>query len=136
MTTLKPNDPFVWPDPQVFTEPSIYAHYPPFGDLVLGATWLFGLVPALTGRGVRVIGEWLDANAALKVSIIVVVYPTCAVSQSDLADLQALASRHPDRFSARILALEQVTEQARSMRSAFPPMNLTRFTWSSVPAKT
>jgi len=37
VTTLKPNDPFVWPDPQVFTEPSIYEHYPPFGDLVLGA---------------------------------------------------------------------------------------------------
>jgi len=112
VTTLKPNAPFVWPDPQVLAEPSIYEHYPPFGALALGATWLFGVVPALTARGVRVLGEWLDASTALKVSVIVVVYPACAVSQSDLAELQALARSHPDRFSARILALEQVSDRS------------------------
>jgi len=112
VTTLKPHLPFVWPDRQVFTEPNIYEHHPPFGDLALGATWLFGVVPALTARGVSILVDWLDRNAALKISIIVVVYPACAVSQSDLADLQTLAHHHPDRFSARILALEQVTDRS------------------------
>ncbi len=112
MTILKPQVPFIWPDLQVFEEPSIYENYPPFGNLVLNATWLFGVVPALTERGVRVFDDWLEANSALKISIIVVVYPACSVRQSDLDDLRALAGRYPDRLNARILPLEQVTDRS------------------------
>ena len=109
---LTPQVPFIWPTPRLFEEPSIYEQSPPFGDLVLVATWLFGIVPALTSRGVRVLDEWLDGNVDLKVSIIVVVYPTCAARQSDLDDLRAVVVRHADRLTVRILPLEQVTDRS------------------------
>ena len=88
MKILNPQAPFIWPTPRLFDEPSIYEQSPPFGGLVLTANWLFGIVPALTSRGVRVLGEWLDSNVELKLSIIVVVYPACATRQSDLDGLR------------------------------------------------
>jgi hypothetical protein len=69
-------------------------------------------VPALTSRGVRILDEWLDGNVTLKVSIIAVVYPTCAARQSDLDDLRAIVVRHADRLTVRILPLEQVTDRS------------------------
>jgi hypothetical protein len=107
-----PRIPFIWPTHRLSEEPSIYELSPPFGDLVLDATWLFGVVPALTSRGVKVLDEWLKGNLILKISIVVVVYPACAARQSDLADLHALARCYPDRFSGRILPLEQVTDRS------------------------
>ena len=112
MTELSPNVPFIWPDPQLFREPSIYEDSPPFAGLVAGATWLFGIVPALTARGVRVVGEWLESNPALKVSIIIVVYPACTSRQTDLDDLRALTVRYSDRFYAHILPLEHVADRS------------------------
>jgi hypothetical protein len=112
LTTLKPQIPFIWPDPHALEEPSIYEYYPPYGNLIFGATWAFGVLPALTARGVRVLDEWLVANPDLKLSVIIVVYPACSTRQSDLAQLRALAARYPDRLLSRILPLEEATDRS------------------------
>lgn len=112
MKILNVKVPFIWPSPQLFEQPSIYEQSPPFGELILSARWLFGVVPALTSRGVRVLEEWLEGNADLYVSIVVVVYPACAACQSDLEELRALVGRHAKRILVRILPLQQVTDRS------------------------
>lgn len=112
MTTIRPLVPFIWPELRISAEPVIYEHCPPFGNLVLGAAWLFGVVPALTTRGVRVLDEWLECNPVLKISAIVVVYPACATRPSDLTDLKTLVERHHDRLCARILPMQEVTDRS------------------------
>jgi len=80
--------------------------------MVSCADWLFGIMPGLTYRGVRLLARWLDINAVLKISVVIVVYPACGVSRPDLGELRGLVGLYPDRLSARILPVEQVTGQS------------------------
>jgi hypothetical protein len=112
MTIINQKVPFIWPSPPLHEEPSIYQQSPPFGDLVLAATWLFGVVPALTSRGIQVLEDWLEGNVDLKVSIVVVVYPACAAQQADLDRLRATVRGYANRVFVRILPLEQVTDRS------------------------
>ena len=112
MTNLKPQVPFIWPEPRVREGITIYEHNPPIGELALGATSLFGVISALTTRGVDVLEAWLEGNHDLKASVIVAVYPACATTQSDLAHLQALVERYAHRLTAHVWPLQQVTDRS------------------------
>ena len=86
----------------------------------LAATWLFGVMPAVTARGVRVLDEWLDVQLRSQgLRLLIVVYPACAARQSDLADLEAIARRHPI-VSLPVSSPWNESQIALSMRSASP----------------
>ena len=112
MTNLKPQVPFIWPEPRVREGMTTYENNPPFSELVLRAASLFGVIPSLTTQGVDLLERWLDQNRGLKASVIVAVYPACATSQADLGHLHALVERSADRLTAHIWPLEQVTDRS------------------------
>ena len=114
MTNLKPQVPFLWPEPRVREGIAIYEDNPPFGELALGAISFFGVISALTSQGVDVLEAWLERNHDLKASVIVAVYPTGATNRSDLDRLQALVERAADRLIAHIWPLQQVTDRSIS----------------------
>ena len=114
MTNLKPQVPFLWPEPRVREGKTVYEHNPPFGELALGAISFFGVISALTSKGVDVLDAWLEQNHDLKASVIIAVYPTCATNRSDLDRLQALVERSADRLTAHIWPLPQVTDRSIS----------------------
>jgi hypothetical protein len=112
VTSLKPLAPFIWPEPRIRERITTYEGKPPFAEIALSATSLFGVTPALTIRGVDVLEEWLKANPDLKASVIIIVYPICATRQSDLDHLHAVVKRHADRLAAQVWPLEQVTDRS------------------------
>ena len=75
MIPLKPQPPFVWPEPRAIEKMCTYEYQPPFGELALSSHSLFGIVSALTERGVNVLEYWLKGNPDLKVCLVVMVYP-------------------------------------------------------------
>lgn len=119
MTMLAPEPPFLWPEVRVLTGLTAYAEQPPFRRLAMNAHVLFGIVPALTARGVEVIRSWLLDNGALKVRIIVVAYPTCPTRQPDLMELARLSEAERGRLSARIYALPEVADRTMSVLCFF-----------------
>lgn len=112
MNTLKPQPPFVWPEPRAIEGMSIYEHQPPFSELALGSHSIFGIVSALTARGVDVLDSWLQRNTRLRVCLIVAVYPACATREADLARLLGLVERSSDRLSIHLRPLERSTDRA------------------------
>lgn len=114
MNRLKPQPPFMWPEPRVREEMATYEHEPPYHELALDASALFGIVSSLTARGVDVLGTWLERNRDLKASVVVAVYPACATSQSDLTYLHELVERSADRLTAHVWPLQQVTDHSLS----------------------
>jgi hypothetical protein len=112
MNSLKPRPPFIWPEPRALEEMCTYEHQPPFGELALEASSLFGIVSALTVRGVDVLETWLERNPDLKACLIVMVYPTCATRQVDLSQLLDLVDRNPARLLIHISPLERTTDRA------------------------
>lgn len=114
MTNLKPQVPFLWPEPRVREGIAIYEDNPPFGELALGAISFFGVISAITSQGVDVLEGWLERNRDLNASVIVAVYPTCATNRSDLDRLQALVERSGGRLTAHIWPLQQATDRSLS----------------------
>jgi hypothetical protein len=98
-----------------------YEHEPPFGELALGASSLFGVVSALTTRGVDVLESWLDRKPDLKASLIVMVYPACATRQADLSRLLQAVERDPARLVVHICLLERTTDRANSVLCFLAP---------------
>jgi hypothetical protein len=88
-----------------------YEHTPPFGQLALAASVLFGTVSSLTTRGIDVLEAWLERQPELKARLIVMVYPACATRQADLSRLLQLAERASDRLLARICPLERIIDR-------------------------
>ena len=91
---------------------SSYEHQPPFGELALASHSLFGIMSALTARGIDVVDSWLQRNAGLRACLIVVVYPACATREADLARLLDLVGRRSDRLSVHLRPLERSTDRA------------------------
>ena len=106
---------FVWPEPRVMEGMCSYQDTPPFKSLALTSSAMFGIVPALTLQGVKVLESWITQNDILKVRLIVAVYPVCATRKEDLALLLDLVARLNDRLAAHILPLEKVTDHASTM---------------------
>lgn len=112
MNLLKPQPPYVWPEPRVRESLGAYEHEPPFGELALTAKALFGTVSTLTVRGVEIVAKWLEHGPDLKVCLIVMVYPACATRHGDLCRLLEVTESSAGRLRARICALEHVTDRA------------------------
>jgi len=112
MSVLRPQPPFVWPEPRAIEKMATYEHRPPFGELALESHSLFGIVSALTTPGVDTIGAWLEQSPGLRASLIVTLYPTCATRQADLARLLELVGRTSDRLSVHLRPLERITDRA------------------------
>ena len=70
---LEPKSPFVWPEPRARERMGEYLYDPPFGELAHCAAAVFGIVSALTAKGVGVLDAWLENNAHLKARLIVMV---------------------------------------------------------------
>lgn len=115
MNTLKPQPPFVWPEPRALEGMSNYEHQPPFGELALGSHSLFGIVSALTARGIDVVDSWLQRNAGLRASLIVMVYPACATREADLARLLDIVGRRSDRLSVHLRPLERTDRATNAL---------------------
>jgi hypothetical protein len=97
---LKPQPPFVWPEPRARESLGIYEQTPPFGELGLAASVLFGTVASLTVRGVDVLESWLERQPDLKARLIVMVYPACPTRQANLSRLLQVAEHASDRLLA------------------------------------
>ncbi len=111
MKTLKPTTPFVFPEPRTLESLGRYEHQPPYRDLALSGRAVFGIVSALTSKGVQEIKYWLEHNSELKVRLILVVYPACATRQEDLSALYELTGPRSERLSIRVLAMKQVVDR-------------------------
>jgi len=118
---LEPKPPFVWPEPRARERMGEYLYDPPFGELAYCAAAVFGIVSALTAKGVGVLEAWLENNAYLKARLIVMLYPTCSTRQPDLSCLLKLAERTADRLSIHICALEHVTDRGSNALCFLPP---------------
>ena len=122
--TLRPEMPFVWPALDVAEGLKSYDSTPPFAHMISSASWLFGVMPGLTHEGVALLAQWLKANPVLTVLTIVVVYPACGVTATDLQTLSELTEQYPERLFARILPLKHVSH--RSIHAlCSPPRALT-----------
>ncbi|MBU2055532.1 MAG: hypothetical protein KJ936_08400 [Proteobacteria bacterium] len=121
MKPLNPLPPFVWPEPRVLVEMCTYENQPPFSELAEKAHFLFGIVSALTIQGIDVLKTWMESNKDLKVSLIVMVYPTCATKQEDLSRLLELTERTSPRLSVHVCPLEWVTDRASNTLCCLAP---------------
>lgn len=109
---LQPKIPFIWPEPRVREGITTYEQNPPIEELARGAQSFFGIISAITNRGVDLLETWLNNNTDLKGVLIVAVYPACATRQTDLEHLHALVQQFSDRLTAHIWPLEQVTHRS------------------------
>jgi hypothetical protein len=114
MIPLKPQPSFVSPEPRAIEKICTYEYQPPFGELALSSHSLFGIVSAITERGVDVLESWLKSNPDLKVCLVVMVYPACATRQADLFRLLQTVERLGDKLSVYIRPLERITDRATS----------------------
>lgn len=121
MNLLKPQPPFVWPEPRARERMGQYEFDPPFSGLADSAAAVFGIVSALTAQGVRVLERWLTSNANLKARLVVMVYPACSTRQPDISCLLTLAERNADRLFIHICALEHVTDRGSNALCFLPP---------------
>ena len=72
---------------------------------------LFGIVSALTERGLDVLECWLKGNPDLKICLVVTVYPACPTRQADLLRLLEAVKRLGDKLSVYIRPLERITDR-------------------------
>jgi hypothetical protein len=121
MKPLNPLPPFVWPEPRVLVEMCTYENQPPFSELAEKAHFLFGILSALTIQGIDILKTWMESNKDLKVSLIVMVYPTCATKQEDLYRLLELTERISPRLSVHVRPLEWVTDRATNTLCCLAP---------------
>ena len=108
---MKPQPPFVWPEPRALENMCTYEYQPPFGELAFSSHSLFGIVSALTERGLDALECWLKGNLDLKVCLVVIVYPACATRQADLLRLLKTVERPGDKLFVHIHPLEKITDR-------------------------
>lgn len=106
---LRPDPPFVWPEPRVVVGICAYPdHEPPFNHLALSSDSVVGIVSAPRADAADVIDCWLNSNAALKARLVVAVYPTCLTRREDLSRLVSVTDRHSGRIVIRIKPYDSV----------------------------
>lgn len=108
---LRPEAPFVWPEPRVLEEISSYEIEPPFDALARASDSVFGIVSALSGKGIDLLESWLKDNAEFQVRLVVAVYPTCQTRQHDLSHLLAASERYAERLTIRLRPHRWVTDR-------------------------
>lgn len=111
MNLLKPQPPFVWPEPRIWEKSCDYEYYPPFFELAQASSSLFGTVNAITSSGIELLETWLKGNPNLRANIIVIVYPACSTQQKDLMQLLDLVEIFKERLVVHIRPLATVTDR-------------------------
>jgi hypothetical protein len=111
---LNVEPPFVWPEPRVIEGMCTYPHQPPIGELALASRSLFGIVSALTVKGVEILECWLKQNPGLHLSLVLTVYPTCATRQSDIERLLKTTRDMPNRISVHVRPLQHIADRSTS----------------------
>lgn len=117
---LNPRPPFVWPEPRVIENLCSYQNDPPFGELALKAKSLFGIVSAISFKGIQAVTKWINENPDLKISLIIVVYPACITKQGDLIRLLDLVEANPNRLSIHICPLETLADRSVNALCVLP----------------
>lgn len=108
---IKPEPPFMWPEPRVLEGSSSYEAVIPFEHLAQRANSILGIVVALGGQGIDHLRTWLENNVALTVKLIVAVYPTCSTHQDDIEQLRKLADRSCKALEIRIRPYAWLTDR-------------------------
>ena len=111
MNLLKPQPPFVWPEPRVCEKFCDYENSPSFGELAQTSSSLFGTVNGITSCGIELLETWLKGNPNLRANIIVIVYPACSTRKKDLMQMLALAEFFKDRLIVHIRPLATLTDR-------------------------
>jgi hypothetical protein len=112
MMTINPDPPFVWPEPRQSEGLCSYRHAPAFAELALKSQSVFGIVSGLTARGVETIADWLRKSPNLRASLLVMPYPTCQTTETELTgflDLVADTGRLEVRVHAQKSVIDRVT---------------------------
>ncbi len=114
MKNITPVPPFLWPEPRILEGMADYQDQPPFDNLALSSSSMFGIISGLTVQGINVLESWLAQNEDLNVRLIVTVYPTCATKEADLSCLLDLALRIEERLIVHIKPLAELTDRTAS----------------------
>ena len=99
---LKPEPPFLWPEPRVLTGQCSYLDRTAVEHLCAAASSMFGVVTALTETGIELVQRALETNPTFQCRLVVSVYPTCGTRESDLEQLDSLANGSGGRLEARV----------------------------------
>lgn len=103
----------LWPPAAVLAgAESLPTDIPPWDRLVSGAAAVFGILPAVSGAGVTLLENWLRRSSALRIRLVIPVYPGGRTRGEDLRRLHALQAAHPGRMRAGILPLAGVADRA------------------------
>ncbi len=109
--SIKPEIPFIWPEPIVLADIRSYESEVAFEGVVQQAESLLGIVASLSSLGIDCLERWLTDNAELQATLIVAVYPTCSTKQTDIERVKELVRRCHDRLQIRIRPYNQVTDR-------------------------
>ena len=121
MKILKPELPFVWPEPRITTGIAEYSQEPAYGSLVEEFQSVFGVVSGLTFGGVDWVEDWFKRSDGLRAKLIVALYPTCETRTEDLARLLDLVGTYPERLEVRLHPLEWVTDRSSNVLCFLSP---------------
>ncbi len=103
----------LWPPAAVLAgAETLLTDIPPWDRLVAGAAAVFGILPAVSGAGVTLLENWLRRSGALRVRLVIPVYPGGRTRGEDLRRLHALQATYPGRLRAGILPLAGVADRA------------------------
>ena len=114
MKNITPVPPFMWPEPRVLEGMADYQELPPYDNLAVSSSSMFGIISGLTVQGINVLESWLAQNEDLNVRLIVTVYPTCSTKEADLSCLLDLASRIEERLIVHIKPLADLMDRTAS----------------------
>ncbi len=103
----------LWPPAAVLAgAETLPTDVPPWDRLVSGAAAVFGILPAVSGTGVTLLESWLQRSSALRIRLVIPVYPGGRTLREDLRRLLALHTAYPARLRVGILPLAAVADRA------------------------
>lgn len=99
---LRPEPPFLWPEPRILDQICSYEQDPPFEAVARASDSVFGIVSSLSGGGIDLLKSWLKDKNEFQARLIIAVYPACLTHQDDLTRLLGVTERYPKQLTARI----------------------------------
>jgi hypothetical protein len=88
---------------------------PPYVGVLSDSASFFGIVPAPTATGLRLLRSWLKDSEDLKGSVIVVLYPACATDRDTLNTFCTMVEEAQPRLAVRVHALEHLTDRCSNV---------------------
>ena len=108
---LRPDPPFIWPEPRILEGMTFYEEQPPFAAAARAADSVFGIVSSLRGKGIAAVNSWLTNKKDFTCSLIVAVYPTCLTHTSDLELIRQMAEQYGERLTVHIYVCRSVIDR-------------------------